>query len=76
MAKIAHAIHTIEHVKTDLSQAINRKGDTCWHSVSNAGKGLFIHQLTHDDGVILITDNKCVAVMNAPIIKNLFRLIS
>ncbi len=43
MAEIAEALQTIEHVKTDFSQPFNRKGDTGWHLVSDAGKGLFIH---------------------------------
>lgn len=72
MAKIAHAIQTIEHVKTDLSKAINRKGDTCWHPISDADKGLFIYPVANDDSVSFATDNKNVAVINLAIINESF----
>ncbi|UVV74110.1 hypothetical protein [Pantoea agglomerans] len=72
MAEIAQALQTIEHVKTDFSQPVNRKGDTGWHPISDAVKGLFIYPVANDDGVSLITDNKHLAVINLTIINESF----
>ncbi|WP_292992231.1 hypothetical protein [Pantoea sp.] len=72
MAEITQAFQAIEHVKTDLSQAVNRKGNTGWHPVSDTGKGLFIYPVANDDGVSLITDNKHLAVINLAIVNESF----
>jgi len=72
VAKIAHALQTIAHVKTDLSQPVNRKGDTGWHPISDAGKGLFIYPVANDDSVSFAAANKNVAVINLAVINKSF----